>query len=80
MTETNFENKIISLINSKIEGPYWDFKRSWHTKDVDLLHDIICMANNLVSQDGYIIIRIDESNDFAPYSCENDKHKKIIMN
>lgn len=76
MTETNFENKIMSLINSKIEGPYWDFKRSWHTKDVDLLHDIICMANNLVSQDGYIIIGIDESNDFAPYSCENDKHKK----
>lgn len=76
MNNTNFQNEILSLIREKIEGPYWDFKRSWHTKDVDLLHDIICMANNLVSHDGYIIIGIDENNDFAPYSCKDDECKK----
>lgn len=76
MTNTNFENEIHSLISEQIEGPYWDFKRSWHTKDVDLLHDIICMANNLVSHDGYIIIGIDEDNGFSPYSCKDDEHKK----
>ncbi|CUR64577.1 helix-turn-helix domain-containing protein [Leuconostoc gasicomitatum] len=76
MNNTNFENEILSLISEKIEGPYWDFKRSWHTKDVDLLHDIICMANNLVSHDGYIIIGIDENNDFSPYSCKDDERKK----
>ena len=31
MNNINFENEIFSLISEKIEGPYWDFKRSWHT-------------------------------------------------
>lgn len=59
---STFEDKIFELINLKQEGEYWDFKRQWHENKADLLHDIICMANNLSDNDGYIIIGIDEEN------------------
>lgn len=46
-------NNIEKLISLKQEGSYWDFKREWYSQDkkADLLHDIICMANNLSSLD-----------------------------
>lgn len=60
-------NEIESLIAMHQEGPYWDFKREWYgdNKDGDMLIDIICMANNLVDRDAYIIIGVDEENDYS---------------
>lgn len=60
MDESNFEKEIVDLIALGTEGSYWDFKREWHDNNVDLLHDIICMANNLENRDGYIIIGVDD--------------------
>jgi len=67
-------DEIKELISFKQEGGYWDFKREWYTegKLSDLLHDIICMANNLENRDAYIIIGIDEENDY----CINDLFNK----
>lgn len=43
------KSEILELVLLKQEGSYWDFKREWYSPDkkADLLHDIICMANNL---------------------------------
>ena len=71
-----FEDKILNLIYSKSEGGYWDFKRSWHVDDGCLLHDIICLANNIENRDCYIIIGIDENNDFEYYSLNDDPNRK----
>ena len=71
-----FEDKILNLIYSKSEGGYWDFKRSWHVDDGCLLHDIICLANNIENRDCYIIIGIDEKNDFEYYSLNDDPNRK----
>ena len=78
---STFEDKIFELINLKQEGEYWDFKRQWHENKTDLLHDIICMANNLSNNDGYIIIGIDEKNGNPwgvsfqrMYDMSNDSH------
>lgn len=60
---TNDESlpKLVSdLANLKREGSYWDFKREWHGNKADLLHDIICMANNPEDTTGLLIIGIDE--------------------
>ena len=46
-----FENEIAELIERKAEGSYWDFKQEWHSNNVDLLHDIVCMANSTVQLD-----------------------------
>ena len=54
----DFKKEIMMLINSKQEGSYWDFKQKWHDNKGDLLHDIICMSNNLVDKDCYIIIGV----------------------
>ena len=61
----NLKKTITNLISLKQEGAYWDFKRIWYdaAHNMGLLHDIICMSNNLVNRDAYIIIGIDEEDD-----------------
>lgn len=71
-------NKIESLVALHQEGPYWDFKREWYgdNKDGDMLIDIICMANNLVDKDAYIIIGVDEENDYSVQDITQDTNRR----
>lgn len=70
--------EIAHLISMRQEGPYWDFKKEWYgkEKDDDQLHDIICMANNLVNRDAYIIIGIDESDNFSVNDVRQDDNRR----
>lgn len=54
---------IVGFINSQKEGSNYDFKQEWHTsgKDGDLLHDILCMANNVDNVDAYLIIGVTDN-------------------
>ncbi len=45
----HMNTEICQLIAMKQEGSYWDFKKEWYNKKSDLLHDIICLSNNLVN-------------------------------
>ena len=65
MDVLSFETEVRQLIGLQQEGEYWDFKKEWYQNKADLLHDIICMANNLSNQDGLIIIGVDEENDYS---------------
>lgn len=76
MSSYEFKERILDLINSKREGPYWDFKREWHNDNNDLLVDILCFANNLVNKDCYIIIGVDEENDYSIRDISKDSRKK----
>lgn len=68
---------IISLIETNNEGFYWDFKEKFSSNNVDFLHDIICMANNLVDQDSYLIYGVrDDSRKFRIVGIENDVNRK----
>lgn len=51
---------IVSLINSREEKSNYDFKKEWCTKgkDGDLLHDILCLSNNIENVDAYLIVGI----------------------
>lgn len=76
--------EIYELISFKQEGSYWDFKKEWYTegKSSDLLHDIICMANNMENRDAYIIIGIDEENDYAVNDlthADNRKNTQMLV-
>lgn len=75
-------NEILKLINLKQEGGYWDFKREWYRKEnsFDMLHDIICMANNLENRDAYIIIGVDEEKDYAIVGIEKDLNRYNTQN
>lgn len=76
MNIQNLTKQIVNLIALKQEGSYWDFKREWYSNKSDLLHDIICMANNLANQDGLIIIGVDEEKEFLLEDIVNDSNRK----
>lgn len=73
---TDLYEEIFHLISLRQEGGYWDFKKQWHENKTDLLHDIICMANNLYNRDAYIIIGIDEEHDYAVVDVKDDPNRK----
>lgn len=71
-------DEIRRLIDLHQEGSYWDFKKEWYgkDKDSDQLIDIICMANNLANRDAYIIIGIDEEQDYSVSDVSNDPNRR----
>lgn len=75
-------DEIKNYISLKQEGSNWDFKKEWYreNKKADLLHDIICMSNNLVNKDSYIIIGVDEENDYNLVDVTKDINRKNTQN
>lgn len=71
--------EITELIERKTEGTYWDFKKQWHSKNIDLLHDIICMANNPANRDAFLIIGIEDES-MEQSSISNDTNRKNQQN
>lgn len=68
-------NKIKQLINQRKEADYFDFKKQWYAKNFDLIHDILCMANSLSSEDErYIIIGVDDR-DFSLHSVDEGQKR-----
>lgn len=72
----SLDAEINKLILLQQEGEYWDFKKEWHINKADLLHDIICMANNPSPHDGFIVIGIDEETDFSICDVVNDPNRR----
>ncbi len=75
MRGIDLEDEIKALILSKREDDYWDFKEKYHSNKVNLLHDIICMANNRVDRDAYIIFGIADGT-FNVVGVENDETRR----
>ena len=75
MKGLDLKDEIERLIGSKREDDYWDFKEKHHTNKANLLHDIICMANNRVDRDAYIIFGIADST-YEIVGVENDSNRR----
>lgn len=58
----NLNKKIVDLINAKKEENYYDYKKEFtsNSERGSLLHDIICLSNNLNNQESYLIFGIDD--------------------
>ncbi|MBF4468138.1 MAG: ATP-binding protein [Methanobrevibacter arboriphilus] len=68
-------DEIYNLIcHSSYESTFWDFKLKPHEKNVDLLHDILCLANCKHDGDRYLIIGV-----YDPTQHRNKKGKDRIM-
>jgi len=80
----NINPEIEELIALRQEGGYWDFKREWYANDKkgkqDMLHDIICMANNLEGRDAYIIVGIDVENNYSLCMVDKDLNRRNTQN
>jgi predicted HTH transcriptional regulator len=66
---------VLSLLAAKREGEFWDFKENFHTNRADLLHDILCMANNLANHDAYIIFGVEDRT-FAIKGITSDSNRR----
>ncbi|MFC5528383.1 ATP-binding protein [Cohnella yongneupensis] len=75
MRSIDLEDEIKALILSKREDDYWDFKEKHHSNKANLLHDIICMANNRVDRDACIIFGISDGT-FDIVGVENDENRR----
>ena len=73
---------VLGKIALKQEGSSWDFKRQWYSdgQEGKLLHDLICMSNLVEHTDGYLIIGVDEENDYSICGIENDLNRKNTQN
>lgn len=60
------------------EGDYWDFKEKHHFNKANLLHDIICMANNRADRDAYIIFGV--SDNYEIKGVEEQENRKTQQN
>lgn len=60
--------KILTLINSKIEGDYWDFKQEWHNDNERLLLDILCLANTIHNEDSYLLFGVADNGEIIGLS------------
>lgn len=78
MEDFSFNYEIELLIASKREGDYWDFKEKYHSNKANLLHDVICMANNRVDRDSYIVFGV--SDDYEIKGLEGDENRKSQQN
>lgn len=67
------------LVDIGHEGEWWDFKREWPSKE-NLLYDIICLANNTQFRDAYLILGVDEENNYSYSDVTSDEHRKNTQN
>lgn len=74
----SFHEIIGKLIAIRHEGSYWDYKQEYHRNKADLLHDIICLTNNLADRDAYIIFGVSDNGDI--FGVENDENRKSQEN
>lgn len=76
MNSSQLITEISQLIDLHQEGEYWDFKKEWYKDKSNLLHDIMCMANNLTSHNGFIIIGIDEETNYSICDMRNEPNRR----
>lgn len=76
MTDQNtLQETVDDLINRRIEGTYWDFKRCHHTNKADLVHDVLCLANAKHSGRRFLIFGVDNK-EFSLRSISGDSGRR----
>lgn len=78
--QSRIQEEAPNLIALKREGAYWDFKKEWHKDNSELIHDILCLANNLEGDVSYLFIGIDEEEGYSVCDVENNDHAERKTN
>ena len=76
MTEQDsLKEKVLTLINRRAEGPYWDFKLQHHENNAALIHDVLCLANAHNDGPRYLIYGVDDKT-LELHSIESTPNRK----
>ncbi|WP_195970435.1 ATP-binding protein [Clostridium thermobutyricum] len=70
----NLEQIIKQLIESGVEGDYWDFKQKWHKDNEELIKDILAFTNTVHNKDCFLIIGVSDTCQIV--GVEDDEHRK----
>lgn len=70
----SYKNEIGLLIKMG-ECERLDFKREWHQNNVDLVHDLLCLANAYTNTDRYIIFGIGDGGNIIGLTSEQKRLK-----
>ena len=73
--QDTLQETIATLIDRRAEGVYWDFKRSHHKNNADLVHDVLCLANAKHRGSRFLIFGIDDR-DFSLHSIDSDANRR----
>ncbi|GAA3918475.1 ATP-binding protein [Litoribacillus peritrichatus] len=72
---------IRQLVLEKKEGDWWDFKQQHHSNLLDLLHDILCMANIIYEGERYIIFGVTDDYEIIGLNNDNVRYSQAdILN
>lgn len=73
---------IRNLIDLRYEGSYWDYKQEHHSKEDNhkLLHDIICLANNLENREAYLLIGVDDNGNVVGFKDDSFRRNQQQLN
>jgi predicted HTH transcriptional regulator len=55
--------ELVGRLLSEGESEYLDFKEKMHKSNLELIHDILCLANSNNSSDRYIIYGVADNRD-----------------
>lgn len=76
--QDSLQETVATLLDRRAEGAYWDFKRSHHTNNADLVHDVLCLANAKHHGSRFLIFGIDDK--FSLHSISDDINRKTQAN
>ena len=77
--EERLKEIVLSLLDEKKEGDFWDFKEKFGS-NVSIVHDIICFAN-IISHEGdrYLIYGINDNFEITGIDESERKHQADII-
>ena len=73
------EELVQSLIGTRREDDWWDFKEFHYEDKGSMFHDIICLANNRANRDSYLIFGVRDKT-FEITGIENDSNRRNQQN
>lgn len=69
------------LVEQKREGDWWDFKLKHHSNLLELLHDVLCLANIIYEGDRFIIFGVSDDYKITGLSEDDVRHTQAdILN
>lgn len=72
----NLENVIKELISLNKEGDSWDFKLKHHSNSAELVHDVLCLANNIHAKGSrYLIFGVAPS-DYSIQGVQEQQNRQ----
>ncbi|QKF07063.1 ATP-binding protein [Berryella wangjianweii] len=77
--EQSLKTIVANLVSRNREGSYWDFKQDWPRDTEDLVHDVICLANNPEARRAYLIYGVSDDCAYCGVGADGRKNTQQLI-